>query len=175
MSGVISQRIQRFRKKLNLTQDEFGSRYGVSGPAIFKFEKGHASPKLALWLKMADDMQMDRREAVLVWVKGKLPEQYADAVAIHGAPIRRHLERTPSTFAGCDTDKELRDAIIADRSLPSGLIEFALSDDLWALCRPSRREVAILVETFSPLGEGSKTRFCEALRLIRHFLDASQA
>ena len=53
-------------------------RNGVSGPAIFKFEKNYVKPSLELWLKIARDCGLEERQAVLLWVKAKLPEQYHD-------------------------------------------------------------------------------------------------
>ena len=40
MEIIIGTKITELRKTLGLTQDQFGVRYGVSGPAVFKFEKG---------------------------------------------------------------------------------------------------------------------------------------
>ncbi len=76
MAGVIAQRILRHRKKLKVTQDQLGADYNVSGPAVFKFEKGYVVPSLRLWLRLADDMNIDRRTAVLMYVQDRLPEQY---------------------------------------------------------------------------------------------------
>ena len=78
MSNLLGQKIQQLRRKLRLTQDQFGSRYSVSGPAIFKFEKGYVNPSLELWLKMAKDCGLDERDGVLLWTKCKLPEKYQD-------------------------------------------------------------------------------------------------
>jgi len=62
-----------YRKSQNLTQIDLAERYGVSGPAIFKFEKGFVTPSLKLWLKIASNIGIPDKEAVLIWVKEKLP------------------------------------------------------------------------------------------------------
>lgn len=48
MKKYIGGIIYKSRKSRKLTQDEFGEIYGVSGPAIFKFEKGYVRPSLKL-------------------------------------------------------------------------------------------------------------------------------
>ena len=55
MKNYLGTIIFNSRQDEDLTQDQYGSRYGVSGPAIFKFEKGYVKPSLELWLKMAKD------------------------------------------------------------------------------------------------------------------------
>ena len=81
----IAKIIERLRKRQGLVQNEFGERYGVSGPAIFKFEKGFITPSLKLWLPMAQDVGLDERRAVVLWVKDKLPEPYQQHVDLLSA------------------------------------------------------------------------------------------
>ena len=57
MKNYLGDIIFEYRKKVNLTQDQYGSKYRVSGPAVFKFEKGYVKPSLELWLKMAAEME----------------------------------------------------------------------------------------------------------------------
>ena len=45
--------IYKVRKALDLTQDQYGVRHNVTGPAVFKFEKAFMRPSLPLWLAMA--------------------------------------------------------------------------------------------------------------------------
>ena len=77
--------IQGTRSNLALTQDEFGARYEVSGPAIFKFEKGYARPSLDLWMRISVDANLSQRRAVLLWLKSKLPEKYQEYVELQSA------------------------------------------------------------------------------------------
>ncbi|MCH8332801.1 hypothetical protein IIC65_02615, partial [Candidatus Sumerlaeota bacterium] len=53
--------------------------------------------------------------------------------------------------------------------LPKPLRDLFADDDLWALYKPTGHEINLLRDLFSPLGEGSKSAFREALRLIREF------
>lgn len=81
--------IYKQRMALDLTQDEFGQRYAISGPAIFKFEKGYVRPSLGLWLRMSADAELSERRAVLLWLKSKLPEQYRQYVDLSPASTDR--------------------------------------------------------------------------------------
>ena len=44
MDNRIGKTIERYRKSLGKTQDQLGAMYSVTGPAIFKFEKGYVKP-----------------------------------------------------------------------------------------------------------------------------------
>ena len=68
--------INKTRKALSMTQDEYGARHNVSGPAVFKFERGYVRPSLPLWLAMAADADLSERRAVLLWLRSKLPQKY---------------------------------------------------------------------------------------------------
>ena len=80
MAHFLGQKISNLRERQGLTQDQFGSKYGVSGPAIYKFEKGYVKPSLDLWLKFALDYGLSEKQGVLLWCKAKLPEQYRDFI-----------------------------------------------------------------------------------------------
>src|ERR1035437_8999574 len=73
-TSALGARIMNYRKERDLTQSDLAVRFNVSGPAIFKFEKGFVTPSLQLWLKIATGMGIPEKEAVLVWVREKLPE-----------------------------------------------------------------------------------------------------
>lgn len=171
MSNAIGQRILRHRKKLKLTQDEFGSRYGVSGPAVFKFEKGYVIPSLDLWLKMAKDMNLSERSAVLLHTQEKLPEPYRSMISFSSIISEDNGRNTSDheDFARHKEERILRKAITSNNWLPTGLVDFARREDLWSLYRPSGEEINALRDTFGQLGEGSARDFCEALRLLRDF------
>lgn len=70
----ISEAIRMHRENLGLTQDEYGRRYSVSGPAVFKFERGYVTPSLAVWRRIAADAGIRHNLAVLEWARAKLPE-----------------------------------------------------------------------------------------------------
>jgi len=76
MSKSLGEIIQDHRFKLRMTQDQFGSKYAVSGPAIFKFEKGYVHPSLTLWLRISEDIGFPERKAVLMHVQSKLPDEF---------------------------------------------------------------------------------------------------
>ena len=170
MSSAIGQRILRHRKKLKLTQDELGARYNISGPAVFKFEKGYVVPSLDLWLKMAKDMNIAERTAVLLHTQEKLPEPYRSMVGFDSILAEdAGSNGDGEDFAKIKDERSLRKAVSNNNWLPAGLVDFARRDDLWSLYRPSGEEVNLLRDTFGPLGEGSARDFCEAIRLVREF------
>ncbi len=163
MSGSVSGRILSHRQKNGETQDQFGRRYGVSGPAIFKFEKGFINPKLSLWLSITKDMSMDPRRAVNMWVKNGLPEQYQNALC---PPPSAMLEE--NRFSGIHNSANLSKTIVADKSVPHALVEFAQSDE-WALYSPTGEEIDLLLHLFGDMADGSVRTICEAIRLVRNF------
>lgn len=175
MKNYLGEIIYENRLKDDLTQDQYGSRYGVSGPAIFKFEKGYVKPSLELWLKMAADAEISERRAVLLWVKSKLPEEYQEyiemqsvAVAESEAEYARKKGKKPD-YSKFETRDQMRDCLEKDKTLPKGLKDLLEDDELWALYKPTGPEINMLRDTFSPLGRGSKVAFREALRVIREF------
>ncbi|MCH7981679.1 MAG: helix-turn-helix transcriptional regulator, partial [Proteobacteria bacterium] len=83
---ILAGTILKSRLAMGLTQDEFGLRYSVSGPAIFKFEKGFVRPSLKLWLRIARDAELTERRAVLMWLQSKIPPQYQQYVDLATSP-----------------------------------------------------------------------------------------
>ena len=57
-TSPLGSRIMSYRKIHSLTQSDLADRYGVSGPAIFKFEKGFVTPSLKLWQKIASNIDI---------------------------------------------------------------------------------------------------------------------
>jgi transcriptional regulator with XRE-family HTH domain len=66
----VSEKIKRLRKKLNLSQDRFGKKIGISGKTISAYEKGRCEPPLKIlekisniygepFLKIKDDKMSD--------------------------------------------------------------------------------------------------------------------
>lgn len=175
MQNFLGDIIFESRKKNDLTQDQYGSKYSVSGPAIFKFEKGYVKPSLELWLKMAADADVSQRRAVLLWIKSKLPEQFQEYIELQSA-MAAETEAENAKKKGKKPDyskfesrEQMREVLAKDKDLPKGLKELLEDDELWALYKPTGPEVNMLRDTFGPLGKGSKTAYREALRLIRDF------
>jgi DNA-binding XRE family transcriptional regulator len=175
MQNYIGDIIYESRQRDNLTQDQYGAMYNVSGPAIFKFENCYVRPSLELWLKMAANAELSQRRAVLLWVKSMLPEQFQEYIEMQAvAAAESETEKAKKKGAKPDYSKfenrdQMREILSKDTMLPKGLRELLDDDELWALYKPTGHEVNMLRDTFGPLGKGSKVSFREALRLIREF------
>ena len=175
MKNYLGDIIFEKRQQENLTQDQYGAKYSVSGPAVFKFEKGYVMPSLQLWLKMAADADISQRRAVLLHVKSKLPEKFQDYIELQAvAAAEKEAENAKKKGAKPDYSKfgnreQMREIMDKDKSLPKGLRELLEDDELWALYKPTGHEINMLRDTFGPLGKGTKVAFREALRLIREF------
>ncbi|MCE5227965.1 helix-turn-helix domain-containing protein [bacterium] len=175
MKNYLGEIIYNSRQKENLTQDQYGARYSVSGPAIFKFEKGYVKPSLDLWLKMAADAGLSERRSVLLWVKSKLPDEYQEYIELQSAAVAeseaeyaKKKGKKPD-YSKFETREQMRDQTEKDKSIPKGLKELLDDDELWALYKPTGHEINLMRDLFGPLGRGSKTAYREALRLIREF------
>ncbi|MBN1515352.1 helix-turn-helix transcriptional regulator [Candidatus Sumerlaeota bacterium] len=178
MDNLLGKRIQELRKRMAMTQDQFGTKYGVSGPAIFKFEKNYVKPSLELWMRMSEDCGMSERQAVLLWVKAKLPERYHEYIDLQGAD-ELAVGETSSKYAVLEgvpeytqvTDRELlRKMLKSDDSLPLGIRELVADDEFWVVFKPTGAEIYGVVQKFGMFHNGSKALFSEALRLMRNFL-----
>lgn len=177
MENLIGERVMEYRASVGMTQDQFGARYDVSGPAIFKFEKGYVKPSLELWVKIAKDFGMSEKKSVLLWVKSKLPEQYQNLIDLKGNIVAEDSPAYKKPVAGMDYTRfndrdEMRKFALNDKKLPRGLKALVKDDEVWALYKPSGQEINVLRDTFSKLGEGEKSTYREALRIIREFSGA---
>ena len=175
MKNYLGDVIYNSRQKDNLTQDQYGSKYNVSGPAIFKFEKGYVKPSLDLWLKMAGDAGISERRSVLLWVKSKLPEEYQEFIELQSAAVAESeaefikKKGKKADYSKFETREQIRENSDKDKTLPKGLRDLLKDDELWALYKPTGAEINMLRDIFAPLGRGSKNAYREALRLIREF------
>ncbi len=175
MKNYLGEIIYNSRQKDNLTQDQYGARYNVSGPAIFKFEKGYVKPSLELWLKMADDAGLSQRRAVLLWVKSKLPDEYQEYIELQSAAVAEseveyaRKKGKKLDYSKLETREQMREQIEKDKAVPKGLRDLLDDDELWALYKPTGPEINLLRDTFAPMGKGTKQSYREALRLIREF------
>jgi len=170
MKNYLGEIIYKARLALDLTQDQYGNKYEISGPAVFKFEKGYVRPSLKLWVRMALDAGLTEHRAVLLWMKTKLPEQYQDYVELQGAlAVENRHKKKQSDYSV----PKGRDAIVAmaakDVSLPAGLRDLIADPELWALFKPTGAEINQLRDIFGPLGAAGKNQYREALRLLREF------
>jgi len=175
MKNDLGDIIYASRQKNNLTQDQYGSKYNVSGPAIFKFEKGYVRPSLDLWLKMAADAEIAQRRAVLLWVRSKLPEPFQEFIELQAvtageaevANVKKKGKKPD--YSKFENRQQMREVLSKDKSLPKGLRELLEDDALWTMYKPTGSEINMLRDIFGPLGRGTKTDFREAMRLIREF------
>lgn len=175
MKNFLGEIIYESRQKENLTQDQYASKYSVSGPAIFKFEKGFVRPSLDLWLKMASDAGITQRRAVLLWVKSKLPDAFQEFIELQSAvaaeseaEYAKKKGKKPD-YSKFESREQMREVLNKDKDMPKGLKELLEDDELWALYKPTGHEINMLRDIFAPLGRGGKTAYREALRLIRDF------
>lgn len=175
MHRFIGEIIQKHRRGTGMTQDEYGSRYGVSGPAIFKFEKGYVKPSLGLWMRIAEEADISPPWAVRIWLKDSLPEKYKEYVELQGAlgqsGSRTASKATPARadYSRCASREAILSTAREDTALPPALREFIEDPQLWALYKPEGRELNQLCDIFSPLGAGSKELYREALYALRLF------
>lgn len=174
MENIIGNRIGEARQKAGMTQDQFGARYSVSGPAIFKFEKGYLKPSLDLWLKMARDFDIPERKAVLLWVRAKLPEGYKKYIDLSATsttePTTSAARVDRVDYARIGDSRETRQQLASDPNLPQGLKDLAEDKEFWVLYRPAGEEVQLVVDKFGVYTDAKESTFREAFRLIREFL-----
>lgn len=177
MSKSLSELIQGHRSKLKMTQDEFGSKYGVSGPAIFKFEKGYVHPSLILWLRISKDIGIPEGKAVLMHVQSKMPDEFKDLIKPDSkpkAPKRTAKGKGPRNidYRAISDQKELKATAKKDSSLPKALRDLLAEESIWESFKPRGTEITILRDAFGSLGRGTKISYREALRLVRQFSDS---
>lgn len=172
MSTAMGEVIYSARLESGMTQDQFASKYEVSGPAVFKFEKGYVTPSLNLWLRMATDAGVAERRAVMLWAKAKLPEKFHDHLDVEGAGSAPAAPDGRINYAGFDTPEKMRKAALADTKLPKGLRELLDDKELWSVFQPTGHEVNLLRDIFGSLkrsGKAGKPQWADALRLVREF------
>lgn len=178
MEHSLGKRVQDMRRRLRMTQDQFGTKYGVSGPAIFKFEKNYVKPSLELWMRMAEDCGMNEHQAVLLWIKAKLPEQYHEHISMNGADeltigqSSLHfgmLEEVPDYTQITDRNL-LRKMLRNDDTLPLGFREVIADDTFWVIFKPTGAEIHGTIQKFGMFHNGTASFYTDALRLIRDFL-----
>jgi transcriptional regulator with XRE-family HTH domain len=172
--------IRQDRQTKDLTQDEYGMKFDVSGPAIFKFERGFVRPSLKLWMEIAKGLDIPERRAALLWLKESLPKAYQQYLQInHDAPkpsssrgktAGRGADRSGACdYSRFDRTGEMRAAIAEDPDLPAPLREMLDDDILWSAFKPTGHEVNFLRDLIAPLGRGSVPAYRDALLLIREF------
>jgi DNA-binding XRE family transcriptional regulator len=164
----LGSRIMEFRKSNKLTQADLAQRYEVSGPAVFKFEKGFVTPSLKLWQKIAADMDIPEKEAVLLWIKEKLPVRMHPHLLISAAldvdALKVELEK-----AGKDPSPQeaIQEVIVANPDITPSLKNFASERAMWRIFKPTLKEVLFLVEIDHHLPRLSVNQFRDLLVVAR--------
>ena len=157
-------RIIDYRSEHDLTQADLAVRFGVSGPAIFKFEKGFVTPSLRLWLKIAASMGIPEKEAVLLWVREKTPKNVRnlidDTTALDLEGLRADLMAQPESS---DSHRRIRDILSDNPDLPPVLKTFVNTSALWDVLKPTAQE-ALLPHRVGPRGPTAST--------VEHLRDA---
>ena len=168
-ANLIGQIMRRSRLAQDLTQDQYAEKYQLSGPVVFKFERGYLRPKRETWLAMADNAGLTQRRAVAVWLKAKLPPEYRHHVQLQAAVEPAPKRKAQTDYARISDRAQLRLTAAADQQLPSGLRELLADDERWALYKPTGAEINRLRDIFSRLGQGTSDHYRRALRLVREF------
>lgn len=175
MKNILGTRILEYRESFGLTQDQFGSKYSVSGPAIFKFEKGYVKPSLELWLKIARDFGLNDRRAVLLWIKAKLPEKHQKYVELSSGVQEDETDYGDAQhdldYSTFDDREAMRAAALKDDGVPRGLKGILRDDEVWSLFKPTGEEINQLRDVFGGMGDGSASLYRQALLLVREFTE----
>lgn len=166
--SVLGTRIMDFRKSNALTQADLADRYEISGPAVFKFEKGFVTPSLKLWNKMSADMDIPTKEAVLIWVKEKLPER-----------MHKYIQQTPALDVGDlqarleevagdeDAHAKMADIVLGHPDIAPSIKEFVGKKDIWNILKPSVEEVLFMLEIEDCLSRLSVEQFRDLMVVAR--------
>lgn len=172
IDNAMGEIINQSRMERELTQDEFGMEYGVSGPAIFKFEKGYVRPSVRLWMPIAKDAGLDECTAIRMWVRGKVPAKYRhhvtlgrDETSANGAGKKR---KGKPTFAQIEA-KLGRTAMLqqAVKVGPRGFKKALLDEQFVAVFDPDGGEVDRTLAFLDRNGPGKDHTAREVFRLVR--------
>ncbi len=166
--GSLGARIMDFRKSGKLTQSDLAERYHVSGPAIFKFEKGFVTPSLKLWEVIANDIGIPEREAVLLWVKEKLPNKMHNLIRISSSLDIKALALELDVIGkGKDSQKKLRQAILQNYEIAPALKKFVAQAEMWKVFKPTAKELKFLIEVDQVLPNLSITQYRDLMLVAR--------
>lgn len=167
-TSALGARIMSYRKERDLTQADLAVRFNVSGPAIFKFEKGFVTPSLSLWLKIATGLGIPEKEAVLVWVREKLPANMRswvdETTVLDVAGLRDALLALRETT---DVHKQIRDVLGENPDISPVLKTFAAASAFWGVLKPSVKEALFLVELTQQANVSTVEQLRDAVMLGR--------
>lgn len=167
-TSALGARIMNYRKERDCTQADLAVRFNVSGPAIFKFEKGFVTPSLRLWLKIATGMGIPEKEAVLLWVREKLPNNMrhmVDETTVLDVDGLRNALLALTEDA--DVHKKVREILSDNPDLSPVLKTFASAPAYWDVIKPSVKEALFLVELTQQANISSVEQLRDAVMVAR--------
>ena len=167
-------RILEFRKTNKLTQADLAAKYDVSGPAIFKFEKGYVTPSLRLWQKMAEDFGIPEKEAVTLWAREKLPPRFADLISKDPVPDIESVIQEIDGSSLPQGDTGYRKLIETNPEVSPSLKKFVANDQMWAILKPNKREIVFLVQLDAGVPRLAPDQFRDALLTARDIRAAAK-
>lgn len=164
----LAARLMNYRKQNHLTQSDLAVRYGVSGPAIFKFEKGFVLPSLRLWQKMAGDMDIPEKEAVLMWIREKVPTRLGTHLKIvSGLDIATLTDNLNAIPEGADAYRKRGALLQENPEVSPSLKRFVSEQRMWDIFKPSMGEIIFLVEMDQHIHGMKATQFRDLLLVAR--------
>ncbi len=168
-TSPLGSRIMNYRKARKLTQADLAERYNVSGPAIFKFEKGFVTPSLKLWQKIAANIGIPEKEAVLIWVREKLPPQMknliSEAQMLDVGEVEKDLKAAAAEPQG---RKKMREFLLDNAELSPALKKFVGNNEMWDTLKPTCEELMFLVELTRKVTLFSVNQFRDAMMVVRN-------
>ena len=166
--SVLGSYIMNSRKERNLTQADLADRFNVSVPAIFKFEKGFVTPSLKLWLRIAAEINIPEKKAVLLWVREKLPRRIRKyAPEPLPGDIDALVQDLTEASRGADAHEGMRRLILASPDVAPALRRFVENDVAWDTLKPTIDEVIFLLGVEELLPDRSPEDFRDLLLVAR--------
>ena len=80
MSSLVAQGMAEARKQLGLSQEQLAERCGIAKWAVQQFESDNKLPPVELWVRLANEVGVSERTAVLSWAKSILPEEHRNVM-----------------------------------------------------------------------------------------------
>lgn len=163
---IIGKLIFKQRKENKLCQDAYGMQFDINGVTVSKYENGDIVPRLELWLRVADDMQLDRQQAIMIWLHDKLPKKYRGHIS-----TLLHDDSKSSSDSNLERQNgESPEDLITD--VPENLRLVLDNDKFVAQFRPASEEILFVMKNFGEYRSASPRAFIDALRVARVFLNS---
>lgn len=79
---TLPEEVKAIRCKRDLSQSGFAREYNITTGFVSRIERGVSLPSLDLWLKIAGYSSLSQDDAVRLWARAHLPEEYRSAIPI---------------------------------------------------------------------------------------------